>query len=85
MLKLYTEANNEAAALLIPMPRQLGPLGLFKGMQAAVESLTKADADIAKVMMACQFHHQDQDLASQTCLVTFKYCLFLAHCMLSCK
>ena len=57
MLKLCARAHDEAAALLEPMPRQLGSLGLFKGMQAAVDALTKADADIAKVMVACQFYN----------------------------
>ena len=43
VLKLYNKENAEAMAELSPVPRQLGALGLFKGVEAVAKSLTKMD------------------------------------------
>lgn len=49
VLKLCSKANAEALAELTPTPRQLGALGLFKGLEAVAKSLTKMDAKVHKV------------------------------------
>ena len=49
IISLFLKANYEAASILEPAPKQLGPLGLFKGLQAVVASLTRVDGDVAQV------------------------------------
>ena len=49
VLKLLSAANEEASAYLAQVPQELGPLGLFKGIQAVANVLTQADAAMAQV------------------------------------
>ena len=50
VLKLYSKEYSEAVAQVTPMPRQLGTLGLFRGVAAVAESLRKLDARVEKVL-----------------------------------
>ena len=52
VLKLLSAANEEASAYLAQVPQELGPLGLFKGIQAVANVLTQADAAMAQVRTA---------------------------------
>ena len=49
VLKLYSKEYSEAVAEVTPMPRQLGTLGLFRGVAAMAESLRKIDTKVEKV------------------------------------
>lgn len=49
VLKLYNKEYAAAVAVVAPMPRQLGTLGLFRGVAAVAESLRKLDARVEKV------------------------------------
>lgn len=49
VLKLYSKQYDEAVAEVTPMPRQLGTLGMFRGVAAMAEALRKLDARVEKV------------------------------------
>lgn len=49
LLHICKKDNAAALALLTLVPRQLGTLGLLKGMAAITEALSKVDAQVDKV------------------------------------
>lgn len=75
VLKLYNKENAEAMTDLSPVPRQLGALGLFKGMEAVARSLTKMDANVKKVPYTANAPLKTSGSrdTSHTCTVLFKF------------
>lgn len=78
VLKLYNKENAEAMTDLTPMPRQLGALGLFKGVEAVAKSLTKTDAKVKKVpyssMLLSQSQVHESPLTLALCQVGLQVC-----------